>query len=96
MKYTEIENKLLEGFPIRRSGWDKGMFIFRQVPANIDLDIVPKMQSLPEEVKKEFIKRGLKTINYDNQIAIVNSENRIWSWSPRIEDLFADNWELYN
>lgn len=45
MKYTEIENQLLEGYPVRR-------------------------------------------------LAIVNANNDIWAWSPKVEDMFADNWEL--
>lgn len=94
MKYTELEDKFLSGSPIRRTGWDKGVFIFRQVPANIPAEIIPKMQSLPDQVKQVFIDRKVNNISYDNQAAMVMNNNEICSWSASVEDLFANNWEL--
>ena len=45
------------GFPIRRSGWNgKGLMVFKQVPAHIDSDIIPKMQSIPQSAKDLILK----------------------------------------
>ncbi|WP_262894171.1 DUF2829 domain-containing protein [Bacteroides ovatus] len=40
------------GLAIRRKGWNgKGLWVIKQVPAHIESDIVPKMQSLPQSAK---------------------------------------------
>lgn len=36
----------------RRANWDDDMFIFAQIPANINEETIPKMQSLPDVVKR--------------------------------------------
>lgn len=49
---------LKQGKRVQRSGWNgSGLFVFMQVPAEIGIDIVPKMQSLPQSVKHEFMQR---------------------------------------
>lgn len=43
---------LKAGGAIRRAGWNgKGMFVIKQVPANIKADVIPNMQSLPQIAK---------------------------------------------
>lgn len=83
---------LIAGARVAKVGWKEGTFVFKQVPASIDVDtIVPKMQSLPESVKAEFIHRLedgaevypnvdpslFETINYVNQFAYVTIDNQI-------------------
>ncbi len=49
------------GKRVQRSGWNgKGLFVFMQVPSQIGINVVPKMQSLPQAVKDEFIRRDEK------------------------------------
>jgi len=80
---------------IQRSGWNgKGMFAFMQVPAVIETEIIPKMQSLPQSVKDEFVKRGGK-ISYSNQVALVNTDNMITGWNPSVTDTLAEDWIIY-
>jgi len=80
------------GNKVARTGWlGKGMFVFKQVPANVDIQYVPNMQSLPQRVKDEFVKRG-KSLNYSNQMAIVKSDNTVDSWVPSSSDIFAEDW----
>ena len=39
---------LKKGHRVCRSGWNgKGMFVFKQIPAEIGVDIIPNMQSVP-------------------------------------------------
>lgn len=89
---------LLDGRMVRRTSWPIGTFVFRQVPATIEKDIVPKMQSLPTSVKEEFDRRfkdeakQIDAIYYDCQFAIVNSSNLILSYSPSVEDTLAPDW----
>lgn len=42
-----------------RSSWEGHKFIFCQIPATISANIIPNMQSLPDIVKNEILKKGL-------------------------------------
>lgn len=101
MKIGEALSVLRKGGCVARNGWaGKGLFIFRQVPAQIDVEtIVPKMQSLPQAVKDVFLKRfensnnpAHKGIYYDNQLAIVDKDNLIQGWTPSVSDTLASDW----
>jgi hypothetical protein len=83
-----------QGKKIQREGWNgKGLFVFMQVPAEIPLEVIPKMQSLPQSVKDEFAKRA-NPINYSNQLALVNPNNEINGWSPSTSDSLAEDWVI--
>jgi len=92
--FGEAISALKKGRRVARDGWNgKGLFVFMQVPAEISIDIIPKMQSLPNSVKDEFIKRG-NSINYSNQMAIVNQNNEINGWTPSGSDALATDWVI--
>ncbi len=85
---------LKEGKLLRRSGWNgKGMFVCKQIPATIGLDVIPKMQSLPQAAKDVLIERN-QEIAYTNQMLIVNAEGRADSWVPSASDVFSEDWEI--
>ena len=103
-------NEAIETYPmIQRIGWNgKGLFVFKQVPSEIPMTVVPKMQSLPENVKEEFIRRAdnslsegnnvgypFDSIRYNNQLAIVDQANNINGWVPSVSDVLADDWVPY-
>jgi hypothetical protein len=92
MDFGKALNALKEGKRVARKGWNgKGLFVFKQVPANVGIQYVPNMQSLPQSVKDEFGKRG-ENLNYSNQMCIVKSDNTIDSWVPSSSDVFAEDW----
>ena len=101
MNFGEAIALLNAGELLQRGGWNgKGLFVFRQVPAIIGIDIVPKMQSLPPKVKEEFVNRYqndpiLNDILYRNQLAIVDQSNNISGWAPSVSDALANDWQLY-
>lgn len=82
---------------ITREAWKKdnsNLFVFRQVPACIGEDVIPKMQSVPK-VAKDLILHCGKIIDYNNQCIIYNLDAcEANSWSPSAEDIFADDWEV--
>lgn len=100
---------LHEGKRVARHGWNgKGLFVFKQVPADIcAMEVVPKMQSLPKSVKDEF-KRRLESenrqseidpiqfneINYRNQLAMVYPDNTIYGWVPSPSDILEADWVI--
>lgn len=76
-----------------RSNWEEDKFIFCQIPANIPANIIPNMQSLPDIVKNEILKKDYAIINYINQICIFKNGN-ITYYIPSGEDLFALDWKI--
>lgn len=83
------------GLAIRRKGWNgKGLIVFKQVPAHITEEIIPKMQSLPQSAK-DLILKGKGFIDYTSQCLIYNENTgRADSWVPSISDVFAEDWEI--
>ena len=86
---------LKSGFALRRSGWNgKNLSVIKQVPAHIESDVIPNMQSLPQSAK-DLILGGKGYIDYTSQCLIYNGNTgRADSWVPSISDVFADDWEL--
>jgi hypothetical protein len=106
LSFGDAIQALKQGKRIARAGWNgKGLFIFMQVPANIDISIVPKMQSLPQSVKDCFVGRAstvsdlesqekTQSINYKNQMAIVYPDNTISGWVPSASDTLEEDWQI--
>jgi len=102
VSFGEAIKALKEGKRVQRSGWNgKGLFVFMQVPADIDIEIVPKMQSLPQSVKDEFVRRFenpenevhlFENIGYRNQLAMVYPDNSIYGWVASPSDVLSEDW----
>lgn len=95
MDFGNAIKALKFGKAIRRKGWNgKGLFVVKQVPAHIESDIIPKMQSLPQSAK-DLILAGKGFVDYTSQCLIYNENNgRADSWVPSISDVFAEDWEI--
>lgn len=86
---------LKAGMAVRRAGWNgKGLFVVKQVPSHITVDIIPNMQSLPQSAKDIIMARKEPHIDYTNQMLIINPDGRADSWVPSSSDVFAEDWEL--
>ncbi len=104
VNFGEAVEALKVGKRVARDGWNgKGMFIFMQVQSDISLSIVPNMQSLPQTVKDEFIRRHQKSvsegdgsefdhIHYRNQLAMVYPDNTIYGWVASPSDVLEKDW----
>lgn len=94
MNFGQAIEELKNGKLVARSGWNgTGMFVVKQIPATIGLDIIPKMQSLPDSAKANLIERG-QPISYTNQMLIVNAQGKADSWVPSSSDCFAEDWYI--
>ena len=102
MKFSEILDGLTEGRTYTRQaeGW-YGKFIVKQIPQTVPASVVPKMTSLPEDVKQRISTVGksdefLGTISYYDQVLLVTSNDyertAATSYIPTWVDLFADDW----
>lgn len=87
-----IERVKTRSYIARRSNWDDDTFIFAQIPANINEETIPKMQSLPEVVKHEIIELGFTSLDYQNQICKFDN-GVITYFTPTGDEIFADDWE---
>lgn len=87
-----IEHVKTRSYIARRANWDDDMFIFAQIPANINEETIPKMQSLPDVVKREIIEAGFTSLDYQNQICKFNN-GVITYYTPAGDEIFADDWE---
>lgn len=87
-----IERVKTRSYIARRANWDDDMFIFAQIPANINEETIPKMQSLPEVVKREITEAGITSLSYQNQICKFDNGN-ITYYTPTSNEIFADDWE---
>jgi len=98
MNFSLIIEKLQDGYPIYRESWERDIFIFAQVPSNIDANIIENMTSLPNLVKEELIKRRekLPLLKYSNQLAVVYEDNSIQTYTLSPADIFADDWYIYD
>ncbi len=95
LSFEQILPLLKEGYAVRRAGWNgKGLMVFKQVPARISAEVIPNMQSLPDEAKRLVLAHG-DHIDYVSQCLIFNPAfGEANSWAPSISDIFANDWEL--
>lgn len=95
--FGEAIEALKFGLAIRRKGWNgKKLYVFKQIPAHIEGDIISKMQSLPQSAK-DLILAGKGFIDYTSQCLIYNENTgRADSWVPSSSDVFAEDWEIVN
>lgn len=87
-----IERVKTRSYIARRANWDDDMFIFAQVPADINEETIPKMQSLPEVVKREITEAGITSLSYQNQICKFDNSD-ITYYTPTDDEIFANDWE---
>lgn len=83
-----------KGHLVARKGWNgNGMFVCKQIPNQVNKDIIPKMTSLPDFAKLEIHGRDMP-LNYQNQMVIVKPDNSIDSWVASSSDTFAVDWYI--
>ena len=94
MDFGKAIEALKQGKLVQRQGWNgKGMFVMKQIPAEISLDIIPKMQSVQQSAKDALIDRGT-TLKYNNQMLIIKEDGTADSWVPSSSDVFAEDWKI--
>lgn len=91
-----LEAAAKQGKRISREGWNgKGLFVFVQVPAEVPESIIPKMSSLPNDVKAEFVRRG-GPIRYKNQLAMVYPDGTVYGWDSSPSDQLEHDWCIHH
>src|SRR6187431_1280925 len=86
---------LKQGKIVSREGWSgKGMFIFRQVPSEVPVSVIPRMTSLPASVRSKVLERDLP-LRYQNQLAIVYPDNNVYGWVASPSDVLESDWCIH-
>lgn len=94
MKFAEALLALDEGAMLTREGWgDEDLAIFKQIPAEIPQDTIPKMQSLPEAVKRHFEDKGYDHISYQHQYIKIMG-NTMTYYTPDGIDMNSNDWKI--
>ena len=93
LTFGQAVESMKQGLPVSRAIWfqGKGGFVFRQVPSSVAVEIIPRMTSLPPIVKQITLERQMP-LCYENQLAFVDTANRVSSWAPSVEDALANDW----
>ena len=67
MKFGEIITALQNGKVVKRNVWGDGVCAVKQIDSDINSNVVPKMQSLPNDAKDFVLASDTKTIHYRSQ-----------------------------
>lgn len=67
MNFEEaIEHAKTSFYIARRANWDDNVFIFAQVPVDINEETISKMQSLSKVVKRKITEADITSLSYQN------------------------------
>ena len=99
-KFKEVIECLKSGGTAYRPGWNGygDMEIMMQIPQRIAKDIVPKMTSVQDKVKKAISASGSGEIEYHHQVLMIDfplepgSPTRATYYIPTWEDIMAEDW----
>lgn len=102
MNFANVIKGLKEGKSFRRQAESfLGKRIVMQIPQVVPASVVPRMTSLPENIKQVISTVGLNdetlgTIQYHDQVLIMTLNDfercSATSYVPTWEDIFADDW----
>ena len=103
-KFADVINALIEGKTAWRNAWDianhgiRMQEIVRQIPQVVSKEIVPKMTSLPDDVKLKVSGIGSGQISYHDQVIMITfvddgkTPASATYYIPTWEDIFAEDW----
>lgn len=99
MKFSEIIDGLKSGHAYRRQAenW-RNKFISCHVDQTVPEDVVPKMNSLPQGVKRLMEARSIYF--HDQVLLFEKGEDKSWNYkatgyTPSWDDIFADDWVIF-
>lgn len=95
LSFGEALQALEAGKCIRRESWIGDKFVTKQINSDINAEIVPKMQSLPDSAKELINKTHREDIHYRNQCLMIvqDTETSVaTNYVPDWNDMFAKDW----
>lgn len=95
LSFGEALQALEAGKCVRRESWIGDKFVTKQIDSDINAEIVPKMQSLPDSAKELINKTHREDIHYRNQCLMIvqDTETSVaTNYVPDWNDMFAKDW----
>lgn len=95
LSFGEALQALEAGKCVTRESWVGDKFVTKQIDSDINAEIVPKMQSLPDTAKKLIGITDDKDIHYRNQCLLIKqfpSSSVATNYVPDWNDMFAKDW----
>lgn len=95
LSFGEALQALEAGKCIRRESWIGDKFAVKQINSDINAEIVPKMQSLPDSAKELINKTHREELHYRNQCLMIvqDTETSVaTNYVPDWNDMFAKDW----
>lgn len=95
LSFGEALQALEAGKCVTRESWVGNKFVVKQIDSDINAEIVPKMQSLPDTAKKLIGITDDKDIHYRNQCLLIKqfpSSSMATNYVPDWNDMFAKDW----
>lgn len=97
MKFSEVLEELRNGARLTNSSLSGTGFIVRHVPTYVENEVIPKMNSLPEETKEFLKERG--DIRFTDQVLLfqwspIQEAYIATSYIPTWGDIFREDWTV--
>lgn len=95
LNFEQILPLIKNGYVVRRNKWrSNGRIMFSTYPVHIGSKTISIKASFPEEAKRLILESG-DHINYPSQCLIISTTTN-WAdfWTPSLDDIFANDWEL--
>lgn len=94
MTYGDALEVIKNGGAITRDGWNgKNMFVFKRPGANIGINELPFVQSLPASVKQFLLSTKKEEIHFREYICMFASDGTIINgWLASQTDMLCDDW----
>lgn len=95
LSFGEALQALEAGKCVRRESWIGDKFVVKQIDSDINAEIVPKMQSLPDSAKELINKTHREDIHYRRQCLVIvqDTETSVaTNYVPDWNDMFAKDW----
>ncbi len=105
MNFGQALELVKQGNLVARQGWNgKRMFIFMRPSDTIDVDVIPKIKSLPQSAKDWIDKNiddkvnlgeiGLAKVHFTPYLCMKAADNTIVNgWLASQTDMLAEDWE---
>lgn len=98
MNFGQAIEAVKQGLLISRSGWNgKGMFVFQRPSDVISFDMIEKIKSLPDSVKKYYSGRADldQGITFTGYLCMKAADHTIVNgWLASQTDMLAEDWEI--
>ena len=96
MDFREVINGLKEGKMYCRKSWHN-LIIYKANENDVPESVIPKMTSLPVDVKNLAHNHGFLFLSYRAEVKSLNlSTTVVKPYNPDWEDIFAEDWEECN